>query len=164
MLLIDKTVDVAAAREAVFAAFTTSEGARTFFAPEARIRLELGGPYELLFDPSEPPGRQGSEGMKVLSFVPDELISFEWNAPPELPEARSGPPAFVVVQLAALDAQRTRVRLRHLGFERAPRAAEVRAYFARAWDMVLGWLEHRFTQGPVDWSAPPRPARSYDTP
>lgn len=164
MPLIDKTVDVAAPTADVWAAWTTSEGARTFFAPGARIRLELGGPYELLFDPSEPSGRQGSEGMRVLSYLPGEMLSFEWNAPPSIPEARDGPPAFVVVQLAPLGPGRTRVRLRHLGFEARPRADEVRAYFARAWDLVMAWLEHRFAAGPIDWDAPPRPTRSYDAP
>jgi uncharacterized protein YndB with AHSA1/START domain len=161
---IDKTVEVAASRDAVWDAWTTSEGAKTFFAPDARIRLELGGPYEILFDLDEAPGKQGSEGMRVLSFLPGEMLSFEWSAPPTIPEAREGPRSFVVVELAPLGPARTRVRLVHLGFEGGPRAEDVRSYFARAWDMVMAWLEHRFAKGPIDWNAPPRPSRSYDTP
>jgi hypothetical protein len=42
-----KEVTVAAAVDDVWTAWTTSEGARTFFAPEANIRLEPGGPYEI---------------------------------------------------------------------------------------------------------------------
>jgi len=31
------------------------------------------------------------------------------------------------------------------------------AYFTRAWEVVLGWLEHRFSVGPIDWSDPYTP-------
>jgi uncharacterized protein YndB with AHSA1/START domain len=162
-LLIDKTVDVSAPVSQVWSAWTTSDGARGFFAPAARIELELLGRYEILFDLDEAPGRQGSEGMRVLAFVPGEMLAFEWNAPPSIPAARDGPRAFVVVELDPLGPDRTRVRIRHLGIERMPEAAAVHAYFARAWDAVMAWLEHRFLVGPIDWSAgPPRPTRSYD--
>jgi uncharacterized protein YndB with AHSA1/START domain len=159
---IDKTVVANASPDEVWRAFTTSDGARTFFGPAARIGLELLGPYEILFDLDQAPGLQGGEGMRVLAWVPGEMLAFEWNAPPSLPEARAGARSFVVVELAAAGTG-TRVRLRHLGIERVPQASEVHGYFARAWDMVMCWLEHRFRSGPIDWSAPPRPARSYDT-
>ena len=159
---IDKSVVVSAPRAEVWRAFTTSEGARTFFAPDANIRLELGGPYELFFDPEQPQGLRGGEGMRVLSFVPEEMLSFEWNAPPSLAAARAGPRSFVVVELSERGAT-TLVRLRHLGIERMQQASEVESYFQRAWDMVMAWLDHRWTFGPVDWSSPPRPTQSYDT-
>jgi len=39
-----KSVLVSAGRAQVWNAWTTAEGARTFFAPDARIALELFGP------------------------------------------------------------------------------------------------------------------------
>lgn len=159
MRCIDKQTVVGAPVADVWDAWTTSDGARTFFGEDARIALELGGPYEILFDLSEPAGSQGSEGMRVLSFLPGEMVSFEWNAPPVFPDARTGPRTFVVVQIAAEGAG-TRVRVRHLGWERLADPDPVFAYFDRAWDFVLCWLEHRYTVGPVDWSNPPRPGES----
>jgi uncharacterized protein YndB with AHSA1/START domain len=161
-IIIDKSVVVAAPRVEVWRAFTTEDGAQTFFAPRAKIGLELGGPYELFFDLEQPAGLRGGEGMRVLSFVPEEMLSFEWNAPPSLAAARAGACSFVVVGIADRDGA-THVRLRHLGIERMQQAGEVEAYFRRAWDMVMCWLEHRFSAGPVDWNSPPRPSRSYDT-
>lgn len=160
MRCIDRQTVVPAPLADVWHAWTTSEGARTFFGEDARIELALGGPYEILFDRSEPEGSRGSEGMRVLSFLPGEMLSFEWNAPPSLPDARSGPRTFVVVQLAAEGPDRTHVRMRHLGWERLADPDPVYAYFDRAWDFVLCWLEHRFTVGPVDWSRPPRPGEA----
>jgi uncharacterized protein YndB with AHSA1/START domain len=98
---IDRQIVVPAPREDVWKAWTTSEGALTFFAPRARIEFKLGGAYELLWldDTEAPPGSQGSEGCRILSYLPGEMLSFEWNAPPEFPTVR-GMPTFVVVRLA----------------------------------------------------------------
>jgi uncharacterized protein YndB with AHSA1/START domain len=98
---IDRQIVVPALREDVWAAWTTSEGATTFFAPRARIDISCGGAYELLWsdDDEAPPGSQGSEGCQVLSFLPGEMLSFEWNAPPEFPTVR-GTHTFVVVRMA----------------------------------------------------------------
>jgi hypothetical protein len=70
----------------VWQAWTTSAGAETFFAPKANIQLALGRPYEIYFDPKDE--RKGTKGLKILSYAPEEMISFQWNAPPEMPEVR----------------------------------------------------------------------------
>jgi uncharacterized protein YndB with AHSA1/START domain len=151
---LDKEVTVAASPSDVWRAFTTSEGAATFFAPQANIRLEPGGPYEILFNPAAKPGERGAEGMRVLAFIPERLLAFEWNAPPKFPEIRNGKRnTFVVVELAAAGPGRTRVALHHGGFAEGGRWPEVRAYFDPAWDWVLANLVKRFEQGPIDWKA-----------
>jgi uncharacterized protein YndB with AHSA1/START domain len=151
---IDKEVTVAAPAAEVWKAFTTTEGAETFFAPKANIRLEPGGPYEILFNPAGAPGERGAEGMHVLAFVPERLLAFEWNAPPKFPEIRNGKRnTFVVVELAPAGEKRTRVRLHHGGWAEGGRWPEVRAYFDPAWDWVLANLMKRFESGPMDWKA-----------
>ena len=62
----------------VWRVFTTSRGAEEFFAEKANIRLAIGGPYEIQFDPKNE--QSGTKGLKVLSYAPEEMISFEWNA------------------------------------------------------------------------------------
>jgi uncharacterized protein YndB with AHSA1/START domain len=52
---INGLVDAPAAD--VWRAFSTSEGAETFFAQRAHIGLSLGGPYEIFFNPADE--RQG---------------------------------------------------------------------------------------------------------
>jgi uncharacterized protein YndB with AHSA1/START domain len=150
---LHKQTVVAAPVPEVWTAFTTSEGAQTFFAPAARIRLEMGGPYELFFDPSAPEGERGSEGMRILAYLPQEMLAFEWNAPPKFPEIRdAGRRTFVVVQLRDAGGGRTRVRLHHLGWGDGGRWREVRDYFDKAWDHVLRSLVRRFQAGPIDWA------------
>jgi uncharacterized protein YndB with AHSA1/START domain len=84
--VIRKEVTVNAPIEEVWNAWTSNDGATRFFAPKARIELAVGGSYELYFDLEAPKGSQGSEGCRVLSFLPLEILSFEWNAPPVFPE------------------------------------------------------------------------------
>jgi uncharacterized protein YndB with AHSA1/START domain len=125
-------------------AWTTNEGARKWFAPDTHIELKPGGAFEILFSPDQPPGGRGAEGLKVLSYVPQEMLSFEWNAPPQFARARPQR-TWVVVRFADVGEGRVRVRLSHQGF--AERAAarpdereewtRVREYFARAWPRVL---------------------------
>jgi len=93
----ETTVDAGVAE--VWDAWTTPTGVRTFFAPDARLELSIGGPYELLFDQEQEPGKQGSEGCRVLSYLPHQMLSFDWNAPPQFPAIREQR-TWVVVQLA----------------------------------------------------------------
>jgi uncharacterized protein YndB with AHSA1/START domain len=152
-----KEVVVAAPAAEVWTAWTTSAGAKTFFAPGARIELARGGAYDILFAPDAPPGQRGAEGLHVLSFVPGAMISFEWSAPPTFPDIRKqGASSFVVVEIARLGPRKTKVVLHHLGWGSGGRWPEVRAYFDKAWDVVLGRLQTRFAGGrPIDWANPP---------
>lgn len=149
-------VSVPASVRDVWEAWTTARGAESFFAPRADIELRIGGRYEILFSPDMPPGQRGAEGLRVLSFLPEEMLSFEWSAPPQFSEERRGK-TWVVVQLRAENLQSTRVRLTNLGWGEGGRWADVRAYFEVAWRLVLARLQHRFSVGPIEWSNPWRP-------
>jgi uncharacterized protein YndB with AHSA1/START domain len=127
-----------------FRAWSTSEGLGGALGTTVRVRLEVGGPFEIEFDGSRPPGERGSEGCTVLSWLPGRMLSFTWNAPPKFAAARAQR-TVVVVEMEAEGPGRTVVRLTHHGFaekaaadaEHAAEWREVRAYFARAWPRFL---------------------------
>lgn len=149
---IRKEVTVAAPLAEVWKAWTTTEGAKTFFAPEANIEAVVGGPYELYFAPSQPAGRRGSEGCKVHSVVPMKLLAFAWNAPPVIPALRnSGVHTVVYVELEEAGPEQTRVTMTHTGWGVGEDWDKAYQYFDRAWDAVLGNLRYRFAVGPVEW-------------
>ncbi len=134
----------------VWDAWTTVDGVKSFFAPDANIELRLGGPYEMYFNPNAPPGTRGGENLRILSYLPPEMISFEWNAPPDFPRLRKVK-TWVVVQLKPEDQGRTHVTLTHCGWRDGLEWDEVYNYFEKAWTLVLGRLQQRFLYGPIDW-------------
>jgi uncharacterized protein YndB with AHSA1/START domain len=153
-----KTVQVAASPDQVWRAWTTADGIGTFFAPYARVELRPGGPYEIYFD-KEPEGLRGSEGCRVLSFVPSKMLSFSWGAPPRFPQARRDNAQWVVIFLEASGAG-TRVTLVELGWKEGEEGEAVYRYFDRAWSTVLARLAHSFSAGPVDWNDPYTPSQT----
>ncbi|MGB7540068.1 MAG: SRPBCC domain-containing protein [Anaerolineales bacterium] len=141
--------------EQVWRAWTTMEGAVSFFAPRCAIDLRPGGKYEMLFDPNAAPGKQGSEGVILLAVQPPVMLSFTWNAPPELPEIREQR-THVTVRLEALDSNRTKVTLVHDGWGEGAGWDSAYEYFEQAWKrIVLPRLKYRFEHGPIDWEHPP---------
>jgi hypothetical protein len=117
-------------------------------------------------DPLAPPGSKGADDMRFMALQRPTMLSFDWNAPPSLPEARAQR-TFVVVRLADVDGKSTRVTLHHTGWGAGGEWDKTYAYFDRAWGYVLGNLKKRYDVGPQDWTEwmtnlrkraqPPRP-------
>jgi uncharacterized protein YndB with AHSA1/START domain len=133
----------------VWRVWTTSKGAEEFFAEMANIQLAIGGPYEIQFDPKDE--RSGTKGLKVLSYAPEEMISFQWNAPPEYPEVRNGG-TWVVVQMRPEGPDRTHITVSHLGWKEGPQWDAAYAHFVVGWGGLVQRLQRRFTDGPIDWA------------
>ena len=135
--------EIAASPERVFAAFTDPAAFVQAYGPDrselrAEIDLAIGGKYEWLFD-----GEMGSNGCQVLAYVPDRMLAFSWNAPPEQAASRARR-TWVVVELESTG-EGTRVRLTHLGFGEGSEWDETFAYFQRAWPLVLATFEKNLT-------------------
>lgn len=148
---IDKEVVVRATLEQAWAAWTTREGITSFFAPDAVIQPRVGGAFHIHFDPGAEPGLKGADDARYMALQPRKMLSFDWNAPPSLPEARQQR-TFVVLRFAAVDDGSTRVTLHHTGWGDGGEWDKTYAYFDRAWTGVLANLKKRFDEGPVDWS------------
>lgn len=149
---VEKTVVVNATLDQVWDAWTTREGIRSFFAPEAVIEPRVGGKFEIQMNPFAPPGLRGADDMRFMALQPKSMLSFDWNAPPSLPEARKQR-TFVIVRLTAVDARRTQVVLHHTGWGDGGEWDKAYAYFDRAWAGVLANLQRRFDEQPIDWTA-----------
>jgi uncharacterized protein YndB with AHSA1/START domain len=149
---IDKSIEVPASLDEAWAAWTTREGIVSFFAPDAKIEARVGGPFQIYIDPGAAPGAKGADDMRFLALQPKTMLSFDWNAPPHLPEARAQR-TFVVVRFEPLGDKLTRVSLHHTGWGDGGQWDQAYAYFDRAWGNVLANLKKRFEQGPQDWTA-----------
>jgi uncharacterized protein YndB with AHSA1/START domain len=150
-------VSVPAPLNDVWQAWTTAQGAQSFFAPQCSIELKPGGAYEMLFDLGAPAGKQGGEGMHIMAMQPPTMLSFTWNAPPHLPSVRDQMTC-VVVRLRAKGARETQLTLRHEGWGDGGEWDAAFEYFSAAWaQIVLPRLQYRFTTGPIDWHSPQVP-------
>ncbi len=128
--------------DSVWWKWTTHDGLRTFFGEDNNIELKVGGSFEIYFSMEAPSGSRGSEGCKVISYLPKEMISFSWNAPPSFPDIRNGEHhTWVVVMLKALKGNRTEVTINHLGWLKGEDWNQVHNYFNKAWITVLDRLE-----------------------
>lgn len=155
-LVIRKEVILPATADRVWQAWTTEKGVTGFFAPEASVDLAIGGKYEMYFDPKQSMGKKGSEGCRILSFVPSEMLSFTWNAPLSMAEVRKSN-TWVVMTFEELTPGKTRLSLVHLGWQAGPEWEKALVYFDRAWEIVLGRLNHYLQKGPLDWKSPYAP-------
>lgn len=152
---IDLSLNINAPISEVWSAWTTENGAKTFFAPDCKIELKPGGAYEMFFNLDAPAGERGGEGMIILAIQPEKMLSFTWNAPPTLPTVR-GEMTHVVVRFEEIDPEITRVSLVHDGWGEGSEWDLAHEYFVRAWgDIVLPRLKYSFESGPIHWDNPP---------
>lgn len=107
---------------------------RWWSIPHARIDLRVNGAYELRFVAPGADGPRGTEGCRVLSYVPDRMLSFTWNNPPHLPGGRTQ--TWVVLTFTEV-ADGTEVELVHNGFAIGSEGDAVQEYFRQAWRRVL---------------------------
>lgn len=149
---IDKEVEINASLDQAWQAWTTREGITSFFAPDAVIEPRVGGAFHIHIDPGAPAGARGADDMRFMALQPKKMLSFDWNAPPSLPEVRTQR-SFVVVRFIPLTETRTRVTLHHTGWGEGGEWDKAYVYFDKAWAAVLGNLQKRFDTGPFDWTA-----------
>jgi uncharacterized protein YndB with AHSA1/START domain len=128
----------------VYRLWTTVEGARTFFAPDARIEGKPGGRYEIIFDPAGDPegARHGTKGARLLRLVPGKEIAFEWSMPPLGLDQQ---PLATWVELTLEPAPgrpgRTRLHFAHYGFRSGGNWDKALSIFRDGnWPLVLNRL------------------------
>jgi uncharacterized protein YndB with AHSA1/START domain len=148
---LSKQVVVKAPLEAVWNAWTTTEGVKTFFAPDGLVDARPDGPFQIYINPYAQPGMKGADDMRVLGVQDRKMISYTWNAPPSLPEVRAQR-TVVIVRFKAVGENETQVTMTHLGWGDGGEWDKAYAYFDKAWDSVLAGLQQRFVSGPRDWT------------
>jgi len=138
---IVKTKTINQPLDTVWWRWTTHEGLKTFFGSDNKIELMPNGAFEIYFLLENPAGLRGSEGCKVLSFLPQRYFSFSWNAPPQFEEVRkSDYKTWIVVEFNAISDNQTQITLTHLGWSDDERWTPVFDYFSKAWDVALNNL------------------------
>jgi len=149
---------VAAPPSTVFELWTSKDGIKKFFAPDARIDAAAGGRYQVIFAPAQDPegDSHGTKGARILKLVPNKELAFEWitfagdellgkNAPPYAPPAERNIdplPTWVELTFESIEGQpnKTHLRFAHYGFREGEKWERSYQWFARAWKGVLNQL------------------------
>jgi uncharacterized protein YndB with AHSA1/START domain len=142
----------------VFRLWTSAEGVKKFFAPDARIGSGAGERYQIIFAPSKDPegDSHGTKGAHILKFVPGKELAFEWitfagdnllgkNAPPyAAPSQRNVTPlpTWVEISFEAINGQpnQTHLKFAHYGFREGELWEQSYQWFTGAWKGVLDQL------------------------
>ena len=147
---ITEKITVKANVDDVWNAWTTTDGVKSFFAPDARVELRVDGPFQVYINPFAEPGLKGADDMRIIGFQDKKMLTFTWNAPPSLPEARKQR-TVVIVRLISRGDSLTDVTLHHVGWGEGGEWDKAYDYFSKSWPNVLKNLQKRFDTGPVDW-------------
>lgn len=135
--VIHEQITLNAPPEKVYQLWTTEQGLISFFAPECKIEIKPLGAFEMYFLLNNKYGDKGSEGCKVLSFVPNRMLSFTWNAPPHLPLARKELSTVVVIFFHDAGNNKTNLELFNHGYPEGGEFDLALEYFKKAWVNVL---------------------------
>jgi uncharacterized protein YndB with AHSA1/START domain len=137
-------VDLPAALNDVWVALTTSDGMRTWIAPEAKVDLRAGGDWLAMF-PGAAPG-----GGKIDSVTPETSLVIHAMAPEKFPEVRAiGTTA--AFTLTACGDRCTHVRLVQTGWRAGQEWDAAFEYLSHGNAQLLELLHRRFVSGPLTW-------------
>jgi uncharacterized protein YndB with AHSA1/START domain len=140
--------------EKAFALFTTQEGLTAWFAPIADVKAEVGGAFEMYFDPNDT-NHNNSKGCKITALVPNKLLAFDWKGPRQFEHFmdNADPMPQVVVSFIPCDMKNscTEIQLFHSGFYSSWRSTPTwqgpRDWFEPVWKEALEMLRETSTKG-----------------
>jgi uncharacterized protein YndB with AHSA1/START domain len=144
------SMDIPAPPHAVFEAFATSEGFRSWAVAVARVDLRTGGEIESSYDAKAAIGDPNNIRNQIVTFIPDRLLVIR-NI--QAPKGFAGQGEFqktvTVIEFEPITTG-TRVRLTNTGYGASPEAQTVYGHFEWGNAYSLAELKKRFQTGPVD--------------
>jgi uncharacterized protein YndB with AHSA1/START domain len=138
-------VKLPASQDAVWTAFTTSEGLSTWLTPDAVVVLRNGGEWTAHF-----PGG-GTGGGTILSFTSKHTLVMSAMAPEMFPHVRAER-TIATWEFTPIDANTTQLTLKQTGWKQGEEWDKAYAYLAAGNAQLLETLLRRFEKGPIDWA------------
>ncbi len=140
---------VEASLDAVWAAWTTGDGLRSWLAPHADIDLRVGGLMRTNYSAQGTLGDPHTIENTVLSFEPRRMISIMVaKAPDTFPFPNAIQEMWTVIYFEAAGPGRTKVRVVGLGFRPSEESQRMRAFFERGNATTLEQLQRHFSGVP----------------
>lgn len=152
--VLQQSIEVPAEREAVWRAFTTTDGFRSWAAPFASIEFRLGGFIEASYDPASMVGAPTNIRNEIVAFAPLRMLAIRnRQAPPGAPfDAATFQRLHTVILFEPAGSGGTRVTLLMPGVGAGEAFDGVYRHFERGNAWTLQQLYKRFASGPMDWT------------
>ena len=151
---IQLSIDVAASPQAVFDAFTTSEGYTSWATPVAHVNLRIGGIIETSYDAAARIGDPGNIKNEIIAYLPGRLLVIRnVQAPADFADPRLFGHTVTIIELAPIAGGGTRVTLTNAGYGPGEAYKTLYGHFEWGDAYSLAELRKRFERGPVDWAA-----------
>jgi uncharacterized protein YndB with AHSA1/START domain len=138
-------VVVPASVDALWQAFSTSDGLSTWLTPGAVVDLRKGGEWTAHF----PGGKTG--GGTIVSFVSKREMVMSAMAPEWFPTVRAERTT-AAFRFLPLGPGSTLVQLEQTGWKEGPEWEKAYDYLAKGNAQLLETLRRRFVEGPLDWA------------
>lgn len=134
--------------DAVWAAWTTSEGLRSWLAPHAEIDLRVGGVMRTNYSAQGVLGDPQTIENTVLSFDPKTMLSIKVaKTPAGFPFPNAIQQMWTVLYFEETGPRRTQVRVVSLGFRPDEESQKMRAFFDRGNAVTMQQLQRHFSEG-----------------
>ena len=152
-----QSVIVTAPVSAVWQAFTTTEGYRSWAVPVARIDFRIGGIIEGSYAKDAKVGAPTNIRNEIVAYVPERMLAIRnRHAPPGVPfDAGTFQSLHTVMLFDAVGDDRTRVTIVQPGYLIGETYDRIWAFFQWGNGATLAAVRERFVAGPVDWSKAP---------
>lgn len=149
--VLEQSIVVDADVEAVWHAFTTTEGLKTWAVPSAWVEFGIGGYWETSYDPDAEFGHPDNIRSRILAYQPLEMIAIQAvQAPPGFPHPELLGSLFSVFTFEELDGD-VRITAAGVGYAGGEGYDRLYEFFRQGNAWTLRQLGQRFETGPVNW-------------
>jgi uncharacterized protein YndB with AHSA1/START domain len=129
----------------VWAAWSTSEGLRSWLAPHAEIEMRVGGTMRVNYSAAGSLDDPQVIVNTVLAFEPDRMLSIQvGRAPANFPFPNAIFRMWTVMYFEPAESDHTRVRVVGLGFTADEESRRMRAFFERGNAETIEMLRRHF--------------------
>ena len=127
--------------DSVWNAWTQNAIITKWFSPEANIEPEVGGAFELFFDPTNH-SHESTQGCVLTKVERNSVLEFTWKGPGEFTELMNDPTSLTKVKVEfSAEAEKTKVKLEHKGWGATQDWNDARSWHEEQWGNVLNGLK-----------------------
>lgn len=135
--------------ERVWSAWTTTEGLKSWLAPQAEIDLRVGGRMRSSYRTDSTLGDEHTIEQTILAFEPERMLAIRCTrAPADFPFQIAIQDTWSVIYFEPVARDRTRVRLVGLGYNDSEASVKMRSFFEAGNAAVLKGLQQKMAARP----------------